>query len=106
MYKEWLKEYHKIEVYETEYGFLTYAIDKDVCLFSEIFISKEFRKNNKTLEIAKEVENIAKKQNCKKIISFINLPSPYPEYSLKAHINFGFKIKAFENCRVFLQKDI
>lgn len=106
MYKQWFKEYHNNEVHETDFGFMSYFIKDNMCIINDVFIKPEFRRHGKMAELADEVIKIAKKQNCNKLIGFVNFPSTYPEYSLKAQINYGFKISAVENGRIILQKEI
>ena len=106
MYKEWFEEYHDSNVFECEYGFATYGITDSILYIYNVFVKKEHRKSGKMALIADNIIQIAKNQNCKKVIGFVNFPSKYPEFSLKAQINYGFKIIEVHQGCITLEMEI
>jgi len=106
MYKDWFEEYHNCYVFECEFGFSSYNISDNILYIHDVFVKKDYRKSGKMAIIADKIIEIAKKQNCKKVIGFVNYPSKYPEYSLKAQIKYGFKIKSVTDGCITLEMEI
>ena len=106
LYKKWLKEFHCLEVIETEHGFMTYAIVKDKCVIYDMYVDPDHRGSRESAKMADMISSIAKENGANKLIGFVPINQPYPEVSLKCQLNYGFKILMIEKDKITLEKEL
>lgn len=93
LYSAYIKEkYNRETLCYSEKAFITYEINKDECYIVDIYVDPEFRRSGVATEIAKEVEEIAKKAGCKYLTGTVNLRAKDPDASVKALYFYGFKL--------------
>jgi len=106
LFSQYNSEYQNSETIEEVYGFMTFRVVGVECHMFTMFVSKEYRGAKYSAEMAAKVEEVAKERGCKVLVSYVNLPAPYPEVSLACQFKFGFKIAVVNVNQIVLRKDL
>ena len=91
LYAEYLLEREGKHLIEKDYGFCVYEIMDEYAYIAEIYILKDKRKKGLGKEFVKEVEEIAKEEGCKYLLSSFCLNANNWDISRKALKATGFK---------------
>lgn len=111
MWADYIKEKENKDCFQCETGFVTYLIydveGHNELYISDMYVKPEFRNTGAGRSLIKEIERIAKEQNCKKMTAAIWLSNKNPEGPLVADIKYGFRISHVANNNIiYLVKDL
>lgn len=106
LWAEYHKETEGHECIETEFGFVRYQLLSPVCAIHDLFVAREHRLQGKGLEIMNEVVSRAQAAGCNLLWSRVGLGMLCANESLKANLNYGFKVQQAENGYIIMTKDI
>lgn len=107
-YKDWLKEYKNQDLISTDDGFITYEIIPDLKTVhvGEVYTIPLSRKQGCGAKLIVEVSELAKKQNCVQMITFIYNNNKGKDASVSAALNCGFKITNMDHDKLTLSREI
>ena len=111
MYKEYIEETTDTRMLETDYGFATYTtffseggfVD---CYIEDIYVKPEFRKTYKASEMAQKIEEVAKKENCNRLLGSVNLNIKDPTRSVKVLLQYGFEVLSAGEGSIWFKKNL
>lgn len=91
LYKQCMRERYGYEVFERDYGFITYSVTDDTCSAIEYFIEEGSRGVGVRMwkDFVEHVRNLGVKQ----ILGFVDTRLSDPTKRLKAYFRYGARIK-------------
>lgn len=105
-YAAYTKEKDGREVIENENGFIVYEIKDDLCYIADIYVIPEKRRRNVASDFAYSVETIAKEKGVKRVLGSVVPTANGATESLKAMLEYGFKLQSSQINFLWLEKDI
>jgi GNAT superfamily N-acetyltransferase len=106
LYLKYRKEREGIEYIAVEGAFIVFKDAGDYCYIEDVYCIPELRQSGISYELAKKVEEMAKKAGYKKMLGSVNITANNPEIGLKACFNNGYKILKLEGSIIWLHKEI
>lgn len=108
LFSEYKKEREKQEVFEDEYGFITYSFTPDVCYIADLYVKPEFRHSRIATTYADKVTSIAREKGYKTLLGSICLNTENTTESMKALLYYGFKLSHLHEATnmIYLTKEI
>jgi GNAT superfamily N-acetyltransferase len=97
---------HGFRTIENHAGFLSYKIHEGSLFIAEFFVSKDFQRLGHGKKLVDEMEEIAKKNECKTIFGNIYPNAPGFEGVLMMAIKLGYKIVNAHNGAIIIEKDL
>lgn len=87
-------------------GFATFQIQNEECYLVDIFVEKDFRRQDVGTRLADDVVKIAKQKGCTVLTGSVALNSKNPDASIKSLLFYGLNpVSANDNFIIF-KKDI
>lgn len=106
LYGQYIQEREGKKIIEGEHGFCTYKIYGEECYIEDIFIKKESRRSGIASEMTDLIASMAKEIGCK-FLTGTCVPSTYgATESMKAMLQYGFKIHSCVNDKIILIKEL
>lgn len=92
MYKEYIWEREKLEVIETDRGFICYRREFPNCVINDYFVKKEFRQQGHGYFLADQVFELCKQAGFKSVYCFSDDRANGHDLSKFTIENFGFEL--------------
>lgn len=106
-YADYMKEAFGREVYEDEYGFVSfYKVTNSICYIVDIYVAPSFRKQGHTARLEAIVVEWAKANGCDKLLGSVNLKINTPERSMAELIKANYKFSHASGDLLFFVKEI
>jgi hypothetical protein len=107
LYAQYIKERENFEIVESEKGFTTYQIyENGECYIRDIFVAPEFRNTKISFEMEKQINDIAKLNNCNFLIGSICLDAKNPSKSLQILLNDQWQVYKTIGNMIFVKKEV
>ena len=105
-YALYITEREGKSIIEDEKGFATYNINGDNCYIVDIFVRKEYRKENIASKYADEITKIAKENGCTYLTGSVCPTAHGANTSMKVLLAYGFKLESSINNFIYFRKEI
>ena len=105
-YAQYIKEREDKHILEDHKGFATYFISDLECYIVDVFVKKEYRKQNVGRDYIDQIEKIAKEHGCKYLTTTVCPNANGSTDSLKATLSVGFNLDSSTNNLIFFRKEI
>ena len=93
-----------------EFGFVNYLVNGEECFIADMYISPEYRKQRKTLELLETVNVFAKEKGCRFLTAntYKEEDKDFERYTRKVRlmIDGGFIIKSVVDNNIIWAKDV
>lgn len=107
LYKEYLEEIHNGKsTVEDDKGFASYWIRGEECYIEDIYVKKEFRKENIASSYADRITAIAVENGCKYLSGSVVPNANNATKSLKVLLGYGFKVHSSQNNFILFIKEL
>jgi len=106
LYSEYVLERLKWHVYETDEGFITYAINAPEASIEEFYVVPEKRGGKLAKSLADYVCRLAKEAGCVRIWSKVVVGTKGAEFALRTNLHYGFKLSGADSGNIFLVKEL
>lgn len=106
-YGLYLEELEDIEILESNRGFASYKIKGDELWIYDVFVRPDYRGCGIAKRYFEELEDVAKKNDCKYIKTLTNTNNNGWEKSTKMLTDYGYEpFKTLEDGTIFLKMEI
>lgn len=107
-YALYLYEREGFEIVESDKGFASYKIypENKECYIRDIFVRKEFRKENVASKMADEITIMAKEHGCTHLTGSVDSTLDSSTISTKVLLAYGFKILKNNFSMIIFSKEI
>lgn len=100
IFKNYIEEYYDGTIIENNDGFIIYYIQDGICVIDDLFVKSDCRRSQVADELAKLVENDAKKNECRYLEAEAFYDSKSYIQSIGAMSYFGFeKVNVYKDRR-------
>lgn len=106
MYLDYVKEREGFETLETEQGFAIFKVNGEECYIKDIYVKKEFRKENYASLMADKIAAEAKAEGCKFLAGSVSLECGDPTASIQVLLAYGFKVYKFHSSLLWFVKQL
>lgn len=107
LYAQYVKERENLDIVESEKGFATYQIyDNGECYIRDIFVAPEFRNTKLTMDMQKQINDIAKTKDCKLLVGSVCLDTNNASKSLQILLNDKWQMYKIIGNMIFVKKDV
>lgn len=107
MYADYLKEMGEFKtMYEDDYGFFIYSIQKDVFYVEEVYIKPEYRRKGVGKMFDEIAQKKAKELDCKSLRGSVLPYTNGATESMKFQLALGYQLDFCLNGVIYLKKDI
>jgi hypothetical protein len=106
LYAEYIKEREGLSLLTTESSFLSYKIDKEIALLSDLFVSKEKRKSFECFGIVSCFFDICKEQGAKLVVCQVDRMANSYQDSLATIKRYYFSQFSDDGRFIFLKKEV
>jgi ribosomal protein S18 acetylase RimI-like enzyme len=111
LYAKYLTEKTEDMILEREHGFATYRITTDLneqktVYIIDIYVDSDFRKSGLASQMADEITEIAKKENCTKMFGSVVPSTKNSTASLSVLLAYGMKLNSSTNDFILFEKEL
>jgi hypothetical protein len=106
LYSEYIKEREGLSLIKTDFSFLSYKIDDELALISDLFVSKEKRKSFECFGIVSCFFDMAKERGVQLVVCQVDRLALNYQDSLNTIRRYGFRQFSDDGRFIFLKKDV
>lgn len=107
LWAQYLRESGLLEIFEREWGFITFHLAGDGVLFvNDIYVTPAYRKYGKASSLIDEAAEWGRTYGCNRIYCFIHGHSESKETARRAALAYGFEVKNETPDAIVLEKSI
>lgn len=106
LWAKYVKERLGWDLIEIEGAFIAYELRPPVVILQDIYVEPELRGQKRALSLTEKVERLGIEAGCRYYQTSVWAGVVGSERSLKATLDYGFKLISAQNGCIVLQKDI
>jgi len=107
LYGDYLKERENMNIVESEKGFATFQIFQNgECYIRDIYVAPEFRRSKVSYDMEKQINDIAKQQNCSVLVGSVSLDANAASRNLQILLNDRWQLYKVLGNMIFVKKDV
>lgn len=105
-YAKYIKEKANHELFENEFGFITYEISKDCVHIHDLWIDPDYRIKGHASNLVEVVIGQGEVNGCKYLTACVQINSNNVTDTLKAQLHYGFLVVGANENEIKLAKEL